>query len=289
MSKTAKENQNQKGIQDLQQNDLNLTQTQQMQVNHLCNELEKEEAGKTMIKEVHLTLQGKGGVGKSFVSNLLAQYLQSINEPVIAIDTDPVNATLYGFKAFDTQRLEILEDGEIRPRVFDSLIEQIVEEDSHFVIDNGASSFVPLSYYLVENDIVNLINENGKRTVVHTVVTGGQAFADTLNGLNALLQSLPDDTKIIVWLNEFFGEVKSEGKEFTQMRIYQENKDRIAGIIYLQRRTSDTFGEDINIMQDKRITFDEAIASPEFSIVAKSRIKKVKKEIFDQLSEVIGE
>lgn len=43
---------------------------------------------------VHFTLQGKGGVGKSLVSALLAQYFQTVVGDVKCIDTDPVNQTL---------------------------------------------------------------------------------------------------------------------------------------------------------------------------------------------------
>ena len=39
---------------------------------------------------VHLILQGKGGVGKSFIATLLAQYLQEKGVAVRCFDADPV-------------------------------------------------------------------------------------------------------------------------------------------------------------------------------------------------------
>ena len=42
---------------------------------------------------VHLILQGKGGVGKSFIAALLAQYLQEKGVAVRCFDADPVNST----------------------------------------------------------------------------------------------------------------------------------------------------------------------------------------------------
>ena len=77
------------------------------------------------MKQVHFTLQGKGGVGKSFVSSLITQYLRAKGEPVVAVDTDPVNATLAGYKAFGTQRLELMEGGSLVERNFDALIERV--------------------------------------------------------------------------------------------------------------------------------------------------------------------
>lgn len=48
--------------------------------------------------KIHMILQGKGGVGKSFISSKLAQYKVAKGRNLLCIDTDPVNATFYGFK-----------------------------------------------------------------------------------------------------------------------------------------------------------------------------------------------
>jgi len=45
-------------------------------------------------RKLHFVLQGKGGVGKTFVSLLLAQAIAGRGKPVICVDTDPVNASL---------------------------------------------------------------------------------------------------------------------------------------------------------------------------------------------------
>jgi CO dehydrogenase nickel-insertion accessory protein CooC1 len=47
-----------------------------------------------------LILQGKGGVGKSFIAALLAQYLQEKGVAVRCFDADPVNSTLASFPAY---------------------------------------------------------------------------------------------------------------------------------------------------------------------------------------------
>jgi len=239
------------------------------------------------MKKVHFTLQGKGGVGKSFVSSLITQYLTAQSEPVVAVDTDPVNATLAGYEAFNTQRLELMEGGSLVERNFDTLIERIVEDDSHFVIDNGAASFIPLSYYIAENDAINVISGHGKQVVIHTVITGGQAMRDTLGGFAQLVEKLPDDARLVVWLNEFFGDIEADGKTFEQMRIYENNRDRVHGVVRIVRQTGSTFGKDVQLMLDSKLTFDEVAASPAFGLMSKSRLAQVKKAIFEQLAAVI--
>lgn len=239
------------------------------------------------MNQVHITLQGKGGVGKSFISALLVQYLHSKGNAVVAVDADPVNATLSGYKAFNTQRLELMKNGSLIERNFDSLIEQIVDEDSHFVVDNGAASFIPLSYYLAENNAINIILENGKQVIIHTIITGGQAMRDTLSGLASLVEQMPENARIIAWLNEYFGDIEADGKEFEAMQVYQKNKGRISGIIRIKRQTGTTYGEDIKIMLDQKLTFEEVKNAPEFKLMAKSRLERTKAAIFEQLALVI--
>lgn len=239
------------------------------------------------MQQVHLTLQGKGGVGKSFISSLLYQYIDGLGQPVIAVDTDPVNATLAGYKSFGTQRLELMENGSLIERNFDQLIEQIIEQDSNFVVDNGASSFIPLSYYIAENDAINIIGESGKKVIIHTVITGGQAMMDTLGGFSSLAEQMPENAELVIWLNEFFGDIEADGKTFEEFNLYLKHKDRVRGIVRIARQTGSTFGEDVKLMLDSKLSFEEVAQSPNFGLMSKSRLSKVKKSIFEQLKVII--
>jgi cellulose biosynthesis protein BcsQ len=78
---------------------------------------------------VHLILQGKGGVGKSFIAALLAQYLPEKSISVRCFDADPVNNTLANFPALNAVKIDLIESSDngrrINPRRFDYLVEQI--------------------------------------------------------------------------------------------------------------------------------------------------------------------
>src|SRR5260370_23713568 len=108
-------------------------------------------------KKVHLVLQGKGGVGKSYVASLLAQFHQHNRWPIVCMDTDPLNATLMDYKAFRTRRIDLMDGSTLIERGFDSMIEAILAEDAHFVVDNCAASFIPLTNYLIENDAIRMM------------------------------------------------------------------------------------------------------------------------------------
>ena len=141
--------------------------------------------------KIHMTLQGKGGVGKSLIAAALAQYKASKGQQPKCIDTDPVNSTLHGYKALNVHKLQILDGDEINPRNFDSLVEIIAPAEHDVIIDNGASSFVPLSHYLITNKIPDLLQSMGHQLVIHTVITGGQALLDTVAGFGQLAGQYP--------------------------------------------------------------------------------------------------
>ncbi len=238
--------------------------------------------------KVHLTLQGKGGVGKSVVSSLLAQYLLSKEQKVVCIDTDPVNNTFEGYAGLQARRIELMEAGSIlNQRNFDDMMEMILAEPYTFVVDNGASSFLPLSSYMVENGVVDMINESGRQIVVHTIVTGGQALADTLNGFKGLCDNLPRSVQIVVWLNEFFGNIESDGKTFEEMKVYINHKDRVHALVRIPQQNSQTFGVDMRRMLDRKLTFAEVKNDPEFGIMAKQRLAQIRRVIFEQLDAVL--
>jgi len=80
------------------------------------------------------------------------------------------------------------DDKNVDASKFDDLIEIISQTTSDVIIDNGASSFIPLSSYLVANGIVSVFQSMGHQLFVHTVITGGQALPDTLIGFDALVR-----------------------------------------------------------------------------------------------------
>jgi hypothetical protein len=233
---------------------------------------------------IHLTLQGKGGVGKSLIASVLAQYFLEHGRDVRCIDTDPVNRTLSQYSGLGADRLSLRDEhNRIDQRSFDTLMERFLTEDgATFVVDNGASTFLPLWHYLLENNALDYLRQQGRRVYVHTVITGGQALFDTLNGFNELAQSTQDHN-IVVWVNEYFGRVEAEGKKFSQMTAYRENADKIFGSVIFAKRNQDTFGRDVEEMISAKLTFQEAIVTARGTIMAKQRLKVVQRDLFEQL------
>lgn len=236
---------------------------------------------------IHLTLQGKGGVGKSLIAAILAQYLRQTGLDVRCIDTDPVNRTFAQYRALRADRLCLRDEhNRIDQRSFDALMERfLLESEATFVVDNGASTFLPLWHYLLENNALDYLRQNGRRVVVHTVVTGGQALMDTLNGFHELAQTM-QERNIVVWINEYFGRVEAEGKKFAEMAAYRENTEKVCGAVIFQKRNQDTFGRDLEEMIAAKLTFEEAIGSSQLPVMAKQRLKVVQRDLFEQLGSI---
>lgn len=242
------------------------------------------------MNNIHLILQGKGGVGKSLIAVLLAQYLQSKGEKIICADTDPVNKTFTMYPSLDVAHIEIAEKGNVIQAKFDNLMNMILENDSDFIVDNGASTFMPLTRYLAENDVYQVMSESGKKIYIHSVLTGGQALNDTYNGFADLLSKVNQFAKIVVWENEFWGKVLYEGSHrITSTKLYKEaDKDKkIAGIVNIvDRSQSDTFVGDMKKMTSKNMTLNDVMNSTEFTLWEKNRLKKLVEAVFAELDKV---
>jgi hypothetical protein len=237
---------------------------------------------------LHLTLQGKGGVGKTLVSVLLAQYLLSKDIHPLCVDIDPVNRSFAGFKKLAVTSWNIIENKQVETRLFDGLINMILaREESDCVVDNGASSFIPLTAYLQESDILQFLGENNITIFIHVVITGGQSLNDTTRGLDFVIQEFGSSVNIIVWLNEYFGKIENNGKSFEDSKIFKDNKSSIYGIIRIPEMTKQTFGVDIQEMLEDRVTFDEYIASGKYMIIPRQRIKIFKETMFNNISLVL--
>jgi hypothetical protein len=227
---------------------------------------------------VHIILQGKGGVGKSFVSSLLAQYFRQRDRPVYCFDTDPINATLAQYPALKAERINVLRSGVLDEKEFDTMVDRACSNTGVFVVDTGATTFVPLWNYVLENELLGLLNKHGRQVYIHSVVAGGQALEDTLNGFRKVAQTTAE-RNVIVWLNEYFGEVDG----FTELSVTEQNIEKLLGSVMIRERNPHTYGADVSQMLKERLTFDEAIRSEEFSLVSKQRLTIFRRDIFEQI------
>lgn len=227
--------------------------------------------------EFHCVLQSKGGIGKSLVAAWLAQYLRSTGEDPLLVESDPTNKTVSRYDGLRTHKLDLLdEEQEIDRRRFDELLEVLVQKDERIVVmDNGQGSFTPLGAYLAECDALAFLREHGRATFVHCVVTGGQPGPSTLAGLRALIEDLDPEVPIVVWENEYFGPVDRD----EVFELFSDAHERLIGPIRIFGRGR-PFRKDTRDMLERYLTFEQALESRGFPLMAKQRLSIVRADIF---------
>ena len=67
------------------------------------------------------------------------------------------------------------------------------------------------------------------------------------------------------------------------MNLYEAIKKRIETIVSLPAFTDELFPQDIASMLKSRLTFKEAIESPDYSLMSRHRLKVAQREFYSRL------
>jgi len=237
-----------------------------------------------MKNSVHFVLQGKGGIGKTLISTFIAQYINDRNPGTLkTFDTDQENATLAAYKGLNVTPIDVMnEDRTINRKMFDKMMLDILATDENIVIDNGANTFSPLMSYLMENQFIDLLQDSGKDVYIHSIIGGGDNLKDTVSGFASLAKQT--SCPMIVWLNENASWGGTDN--FIDSDVFIKNSKNVRGIVLLQGRNSDTFGDDIKRMQKARLTLNEIMENPDFNVLERSRLNSVFRDVYKKLDAV---
>lgn len=241
-----------------------------------------------MAKKVHIILQGKGGVGKSFIAIMLAMYYQHNNIAYLGFDTDPINSTFSGFKGLNVEYFNVSNtNNEIEPSLFDNLFEKVIVDcqDKDVIIDVGSNGFMNLCSYLIATDLFTLLTEAEFELYVHTSIVGGQNLIDTLNGFDSICTSFSKDVEFVVWQNPFWGPIEIDGRSLSEFKAYKRHQNRVAAMIEIPVYGSTLNTKDLTDMLSSRLTFQEIQTGqyPQFKIFALQRLKTVQKSFFEKI------
>ncbi|MCL4135225.1 UNVERIFIED_CONTAM: hypothetical protein GTU68_022667 [Idotea baltica] len=242
-------------------------------------------------KKVHLVLQGKGGVGKTLTAVNIAQYIRDERKLPDCYDTDPINNSFLNFEGLKVSVINIIEENQVNPRLFDDLMEKILASNNDVVIDSGATTFLNILNYIHEFYILDMLKEAGFTVYIHVVLSGGQDLRDTLNGLSELINKfeLDKEANIIVWKNPYHGQFLINGEKLEETEKYLDIKDRINGVVTINDVPANqkaTFGRDIEDLLERRLTYSEALESTDFTIMSKQRLKILKNDLFKKMDAV---
>lgn len=235
----------------------------------------------SIVSQSNWTIMGKGGVGKSFITWLLAQYFKSKGRNTYFADTDPNNATFSSFPEIGAEHINIQDDDlALNQGPFDEMVNQIASHEFS-IVDNGASSFAPLMHYLTQNNTLSNLQSIGQQVIIHMPLVGGPAMRDTLWGIDMVLRNTP--AEVVIWQNDHFGK---DAVEFKETNLYKEFASRVLGVVHLPKRDENTHVKTIQKLYSNGQIFDVA-ASAAYPFVEKHRINDFRNDVFGKL-EALG-
>lgn len=140
----------------------------------------------------------KGGVGKSVVSRVLAQYFIDHQKPITGFDTDRSHASFRRFYADYASRIIVdsYEGLDLIASDFEDGADQ--EGDKNVIVDLAAQTAEPLARWIKDSDLLGLFAEMGVKVYFWHVADGGKDSADLLG---RLIDSYGDNVNYIVVRN----------------------------------------------------------------------------------------
>ena len=246
-----------------------------------------------MRKNFHFVLQGKGGVGKTTVSTFITQYVKDyLKQDYLAIDTDQVNASFASFKGLNVETINLMEESRITDAGWERLANKLLTTNkTNIIIDNGASSFVPLMNYAFDNDLFNALtsdeNNYTGNVFIHTVIAGGEGLSHTLAGLDTICYNFKNtNIKIVVWINSYLGKVDSIDKKIDDYEELKKNENEILYIVRIPIYKGDLFKKDLSDMLTNHKTFEEMKNDTSVFIMSRSRYVRMQRELFEILDDI---
>ncbi len=144
---------------------------------------------------IHLIGGEKGGVGKSVVARLLAQYMIDNEVPFTGFDTDRSHGALMRYYS-----------GFASPTIIDSYqsLDAIMEAaanqpEKHILVDLAAQTFEPLARWIDESGVLELAAELGINLCYWNVMDSGK---DSVDLLGKLLDKYGTRLNYIIVLNQ---------------------------------------------------------------------------------------
>jgi hypothetical protein len=148
---------------------------------------------------IHLIGGEKGGVGKSLMARLLAQYFIDHSMPFVGFDTDRSHGALLRFYASYTTPV-VIDDYQSLDRMVELAA---AEPDRRVLVDLAAQTHLPLSRWMEESRLIDTAKEcNIQLTYWHVM---DNSF-DSVELLRRFLDQFGDRLRLVLVMNQVRGE-----------------------------------------------------------------------------------
>lgn len=229
---------------------------------------------------VHIVLQGKGGVGKTLVASMIAEYCLRGGLAGV-IDMDPKNGSLSEFSGFSTEKVRVNDGGSFAEA--DDLFNAILESKPSdcWVIDTAGESFDAVLEYLVNEGVAANLEEANHTVYCHVVIVGGASQMASGMSLAKATESLKETAvNVVVWNNDYFGDVDGS----IAGNVVDIMSSEHAGTVFLTTRERRGLKASIERKYIDKLTTDEVIGN--WKMLERNRIIRFYNDIFVQLDAI---
>jgi len=154
---------------------------------------------KNIMSKIHLIGGEKGGVGKSVVARVVAQYLIDKNIPFLGFDTDRSHGSLLRF--YTDYASPVIVD---RYESLDTIVESATENpDKRMLVDLAAQTHEPLVKWMDDSGVLETAEELGLSFHYWHVMDSGK---DSVDLLRKLLDRFGARLNYVLVLNQLRGE-----------------------------------------------------------------------------------
>jgi hypothetical protein len=148
---------------------------------------------------IHLIGGEKGGVGKSVVARVIAQYFIDRGQPFLGFDTDRSHGSLLRF--YSDYASPVVVD---RYESLDSIVEAASENpDKRILVDLAAQTHEPLVKWMDESGVLETAEEHGLPLTYWHVMDSGK---DSVDLLKKLLDRFGSRLNYLIVLNQLRGD-----------------------------------------------------------------------------------
>jgi hypothetical protein len=213
-----------------------------------------------MTATINLMAAPKGGLGKTFITSLIAQAYRRRGrvDELVLVDSDTNNASLSRITELGARRVALFRENDLEKTLLDPLINEMLGDGKTYLIDTGGAAFRALTGYISMLDLASAFAESGKRLVAHTIVVGGGAMMDSIAGFVEVMKWLPRTADSVLWMNEHEGPAAACGTHFLEGELFAQYQSRVFAIGHLPRLDSAYRGTTETLV-NSRMTIDAAL------------------------------
>jgi hypothetical protein len=232
-----------------------------------------------MKKSLHIFIQKNHGIGKTVACMSFIQACMQEGKNVKCFDADQQFATLRQYEFPETKEIDM------NPTSLDVMFNELVAEDEAiYVVDTNSADYSKTNSQLSKG-VLEKLQKQGVSVYIHSVVIGGNKLVGSLQDLSDLIGTYTS-SEFVIWTNQYFGDVTMAGKDFTGMKVYENNENVIKAVVniekpasYMEKDIKDMIKQHIPYGQIKELDMPESTAN-RMCRFYDHIFAQVKKEIF---------